>query len=239
MSKRATQRSQPLYRSTRRKKIAAMYLSLVRWAFQRFYHEFAWTYDVVAWMVSRGLWRRWTYAALPYVEGRVLELGCGTGYVQHALAAHRGAENVVGLDASPHMLNLTRRRVRRAGFAVTLLRAVSQALPFASATFHSVLATFPSEYILHPDTLTEIRRVLVTTGRLVIVDGAQFTDDGIYERVVDLAYRLTLQAPVRNVPATDPRLAALDRAGFAVEVHWETVGPSQVMILVGTKQHFM
>ncbi|NTV64514.1 MAG: hypothetical protein HGA65_13385, partial [Oscillochloris sp.] len=50
---------------------------LVRWAFERLYREFAWTYDMVAVAVSGGLWRRWGLAALPYVRGRVLELGFG------------------------------------------------------------------------------------------------------------------------------------------------------------------
>ncbi|NJP04278.1 MAG: hypothetical protein HC837_00930 [Chloroflexaceae bacterium] len=43
-----------------------LYIAFIRWAFDRFYRECAWTYDTVAWLVSWGYWQRWTHAALPY-----------------------------------------------------------------------------------------------------------------------------------------------------------------------------
>lgn len=207
---------------------------LVGWAFARFYREFAWTYDAVAWLVSRGLWRRWTLAALPYLDGRILELGCGTGHIQAALAA-QSSVRVIGLDASPQMLALTQRRVRRARRSVRLLRAVGQALPFASGRFDTVLATFPTEYILHPATAAEIARVLAPAGRLVIVDAPQFTRNGLYERAVDLAYRLTLQASVRGRSDYALHLRALEQAGFSFAPHWEAVGTSRVLVLTGRR----
>ncbi len=210
----------------------SFYLRFVRWAFARFYREFAWTYDTVAWLVSRGLWRRWTLAALPYLEGQVLELGCGTGYVQEALAQQHSTK-AVGLDASPQMLALTRQRLHRGGHVARLVRGVAQALPFASARFDTVLATFPTEYILHPATAAEIARVLQPEGCLVIADAAQFTTTGLYERSIDVAYRATLQASVQHAPTYDLRLHTLEAAGFVFVRHWETVGPSRVLVMVG------
>ncbi len=212
-------------------------LRFVRWAFARFYREFAWSYDGVAWLVSRGLWQRWTLAALPYLDGRVLELGCGTGFVQHALASTYAGQ-VVGIDASPQMLALTQRRLWRTRLHSQLLRTIAQALPFRSGQFDSVLATFPSEYILDSATLCEVQRVLTSTGRLVIVDGAQFMVDDVYVRVVDLAYRLTWQRPVRNIPddTASAYCSWLKKAGFpTAHVYCETVGPSQVLVVVGQK----
>lgn len=213
---------------------AQYYIRFIRWSFARFYREFAWTYDTVAWLVSRGLWRRWTLAALPYISGRVLELGCGTGYVQATLAQERSG-STVGLDASPQMLALTRRRANRYHLDLRLLRAMAQALPFAPASFDSVLATFPAEYILHPATAAEIQRVLAPNGRLVIIDAAQFSRSGLYERIVDLAYRLTLQSSVRREPAYTPYMQKLDGLGFRFETYWEQVGPSRVMVLIGKR----
>ena len=210
-------------------------LPFLRWAFTRFYREFAWTYDAVAALVSRGYWRRWTLAALPYIHGRVLELGCGTGNVQLALAQQNQPR--VAIDASPQMLNLTRVRLQSVGLVTPLVRGIAQALPLASSSCDSVLATFPTEYIIDPRTLAEVRRVLASGGRLLIVDAAYFTSDGPYERLIDLLYRATLQGSTRSIehtPPPDQRLVALEKAGFAVQLYWETIGHSRVMVMVGT-----
>jgi ubiquinone/menaquinone biosynthesis C-methylase UbiE len=210
----------------------SLYHRFIHWSFDRFYREFAWTYDTVAWLVSRGLWRRWTLASLPYLSGRTLELGCGTGFVQHALAQQRPGA-AIGVDASPFMLAHTRRRLRRAGLSATVVHGRAQALPFRAGSFDTALATFPSEYILHPDTLADIRRVLVAHGHLVIVDAAHFTSYGWYERLVDLAYRITFQASVQSPPAQVRYTKILEQAGFRLQTHSEQVGASNVTILVG------
>jgi SAM-dependent methyltransferase len=95
---------------------ATLYTRLLRWAFTRFYREFAWTYDLVAALVSRGLWRHWIEAVAPQLRGsRVLEIGCGTGYLQRAL--RRQGLDSYGLDASPQMLRLAQGKMERAGLS--------------------------------------------------------------------------------------------------------------------------
>lgn len=210
------------------------YKCAIRWAFNQLYREFAWSYDLVAWLVSRGLWRRWTMAALPYLHGRVLEVGFGPGHLQLALTGNPDL-SAAGIDPSPQMVALASRRLRRAGHSPRLLRGVAQALPFASASFDTLLATFPAEYILDPRAHAEFRRVLAPAGRLVIVDGARFSRAGLYERLVDLAYRLTLQAPVQRDEPPLQRLDQLQLAGLHLETHEVQVGPSSVLVLV---QHF-
>jgi SAM-dependent methyltransferase len=101
------------------------YIRIIRWVFDRFYHEFAWTYDAVAAAVSGGRWGAWGQAALPYLYGRVLELGCGTGALQSALA--RRMAGSVGVDASAQMLDITMHKLNRAGRPIRLARAVAQA----------------------------------------------------------------------------------------------------------------
>lgn len=204
------------------------YRALVRRAFHHFYRELAWTYDAVAWLVSAGLWRRWALAPLPLLRGRTLELGFGPGYLQLALAGRPAA----GLDASPQMARMAARRLRRAGQAPRLARGLAQQLPFAAGAFDTVVATFPAEYILDPRTHAEVRRVLAPGGRLVVVPFAQL-DPGLYTRLVDLAYALTLQAPVSREASPEPELRRLSLAGLALEPRWIPVGPSRVMALVG------
>ena len=81
-------------------------------AFHLLYHQFAWAYDAVSAAVSLGRWCDWGMAALPFLSGpRVLELGHGPG---HLLAAMAGGEwRVTGLDLSPQMGFLARRRLAR------------------------------------------------------------------------------------------------------------------------------
>ena len=214
-----------------------MYVWLVRWAFDRFYREFAWTYDAVAAAVSAGRWSAWGRAALPYLHGRVLELGCGTGALQRALA-QRAATAPVGLDASAQMLNITSRKLVRAGRPRRLVRALAQAQPFPHAAFDAIVATFPSDYIIDRATLAEARRVLRPGGQLVVVLAAAFDRDGTYARLIDLAYRLTLQRSARGMPDDPPRSLAGERlaqAGFAVVEGWERIAGDRVHIVIGNR----
>lgn len=208
---------------------ARLWRRLMQWAFARLYHECAWSYDLVAALVSRGLWSRWVVTALPYLHGaRVLELGSGTGYLQRALAQARVWS--VGLDESWPMLRLARRKVAHAGLAAWLLRGDARWLPFRDAVFSDVVATFPAPYILDPRTIADIRRVLQPGGRLVLVDGARLLRRDVSSAAIAAAYRATGQTY-----ADDPRPALLQQAGFALEEHWERVGPSVVQILRATK----
>lgn len=207
------------------------YRHVVRRMFHHFYREFAWTYDGVAWAVSGGLWRGWVLAALPLLHGRTLELGFGPGYLQLALAGRPG---VAGLDASRQMAALAARRLRSAGHRPRLVRGVAQRLPFPAATFQTVVATFPAEYILDPATHAEIRRVLAPGGRIVVVPFAEL-DPGPLARLVDLAYAVTLQRPLRRAQDAPP--PALSLGELALTPRWVSVGSSRVAIFVGEAYH--
>jgi len=193
------------------------YQRLIRWLFHRLYHELAWSYDLIAWLVSAGHWQRWVEAAVPSLHGRVLELGCGPGYLQRALAER---PDVVGIDSSPAMLRRAARFTRR------LVQADARQLPFADASFDTVCATFPAEYILDPATHAEIRRVLAPNGQLVIVDGGRI--EGGYGRLIDAVYRLIWLG--RNARDLPPEFKI---GVFHLRVQRVFVGDSSVLVMVG------
>lgn len=204
--------------------VHTIYQRFILWAFDRLYHEFAWSYDIVAAAVSRGYWPRWIGAAIPYLgSGPILELGCGTGYLQDALA--RTAIPHAGLDASPQMLRRAARRLARARLPRHLMQGRAQALPFADETFSDVVATFPAPYIVQRGTLAEVWRVLRPDGQLLIVDGGQL-DRGMYHAAVELAYRTSLQAD-----EMDRYTPVLEAAGLAVRTHRVRVEGSSVGII--------
>jgi SAM-dependent methyltransferase len=79
------------------------------------------------------------------------------------------------IERSPQMLAATRARLERHGLldAVALQPGLAQELPYADASFDSVVSTFPTDYIFDTATLSQIGRVLIRDGRLIVVLGAR------------------------------------------------------------------
>jgi ubiquinone/menaquinone biosynthesis C-methylase UbiE len=212
--------------------------SLLRpwWAFLRLffrllYNEFAWTYDWVACIVSLGQWTAWGRTALAYVEGRqVLELAHGPGHLLAAMA-ERGLQPV-GLDLSPTMGRMAKRRLQNLGLTVPQVRARAQALPFRDESFDSTVATFPTEFILAGATLRETARVLRPRGRLVVVAWARLSSMDPVSRFIGWLYRITGQG--EPLPGTGQVAAA--EAGLTTRSAWEQVGHSEVMLVIAQKQ---
>lgn len=214
--------------------------SLIRLGFRLLYYELAWTYDLVSWLVSRGEWRAWQQAALPFVAGRdVLEIGHGPGHMLLALQRARFA--VVGLDLSPFMGRQAQRRTQR---TIPLVRGQVQDLPFATAVFDTVLATFPTEYVVDPATLTAVSRVLRADGRFVIVPEGHLTGRGPLNRLIAWLFTITGQRPAAAGPQPDEWAetavwqmdgARFQAAGFQVEVRQITLPRSRVTVIVASK----
>jgi ubiquinone/menaquinone biosynthesis C-methylase UbiE len=172
---------------------------LIAFGFRLLYNELAWLYDAVSWVVSRGLWRRWQQTALAYVPpgARVLEVGFGPGHllVDLAGAGHRP----VGLDISPAMLRLARRRLRGQQPGVALCRGKAQDLPFAGEAFDAVILTFPTPFVYDPLWLANLWRVLRAPqedrpgGRLVLVHVATFAGNGPLDRFLEWLFQITGQ----------------------------------------------
>jgi ubiquinone/menaquinone biosynthesis C-methylase UbiE len=165
--------------------------SFVRFAFRHFYNEFAWSYDLVSRIVSRGQWRDWQRASLPELRGSlVLEVAFGTGDLLLDMS-ERGCQ-CVGIDLSPYMVALTAQKFRRRGRTAPICRGRVQKLPFADACFDSLVATFPDYFILDPAAQEEMARVLVPGGRLVVVEGGYIRRDDLWSRFLNWAFRITV-----------------------------------------------
>jgi SAM-dependent methyltransferase len=98
---------------------------------------------------------------------RVLDLACGTGNA--ALAAARRGTSATGLDASPRLIEVARRRATAEGADASFLLGDMQALPFEDGTFDVALSIFGLIFAEDPQrAFAELLRVLRPAGRALL-----------------------------------------------------------------------
>ena len=204
---------------------------LIKLGFYLLYHQLAWTYELVAWLVSFGQWSTWRRLALQFMQpGPTLELAYGTGvfFVNMLAAGYRP----LGLDLSPYMARQASSRLRRHNLDIRLSLAQAQAIPFPSNHFVNIVATFPTDYMLQGDTLAEIHRVLHNAGRLIIVAEGQLRGPWPIRPLINWLYRITNQ---RSLPPEQP-LKLLMAHNF--DARWELVEHqgAQARLLVAAKR---
>jgi 2-polyprenyl-3-methyl-5-hydroxy-6-metoxy-1,4-benzoquinol methylase len=106
--------------------------------------------------------QRYKYA-LKRVQGRILDVGCGTGYGSKIL--HGGNNNVHGIDVSQSAVNYAKSNYPGPDYVC----CSAERLPFEDGYFDAVTAFEVIEHVSNPyDTLSEIHRVLKNGGSLFI-----------------------------------------------------------------------
>lgn len=216
-----------------------LWVSAVKFGFRLLYNEFAWSYDVVSWTVSLGHWRKWQLAALDYVQGqRVLEIAHGPGHM--LLELHKRGFQVVGLDLSAAMGRQAQARLERQALhtAVPLVQSRVQTLPFAAASFDTVLSQFPTAFIGEPETLQAIHQVLTPHGRLVVLPEGHLTGNGAVYRVIDWLFTITGQKAEDET--TQQQIwqsfrEGMAQHGFHAEIESISLEGSAATVIIATK----
>lgn len=119
-------------------------------------------------------WRRKMVSAMIVQENEwVVDVACGTGDVIKEIHRQKGVRvNVAGIDFSPGMLGLAKRKLRwnRDGVA-GLMAGNALALPFKEAVFHAVTIAFGIRNIQDKErALKAFHRVLVPGGMVLILE---------------------------------------------------------------------
>ena len=138
-------------------------------AVTRTYRRWAPVYDRTFGIVTR-MGRQRAVAEVNRGQGRVLEVGAGTGLSLPGYAPHL---EVTGIDYSDDMLAIARERVAREGLTqVRELRQMgARRLDFPDAHFDWVVAMYLVSVVPDPETvIAEISRVCKPGGQVIIVN---------------------------------------------------------------------
>ncbi|WP_395728937.1 class I SAM-dependent methyltransferase [Nakamurella sp.] len=172
-----------------------------------------------------GLQRRLAREALDGLEfrsdERVLDVGCGDGYITRIIASRLPAGSVVGVDASPRMIEVARSRPDPPGAETQFLVADARDLPFRGE-FDTVVSFNALHWVTDQGAaLTAIARSLRRVGRVVV-------------QQVCAGPRRSLEQTAMLVCA-QPRWAA-EFTGFAVPfVHLDPAGYPRLAAQAGLR----
>jgi demethylmenaquinone methyltransferase/2-methoxy-6-polyprenyl-1,4-benzoquinol methylase len=135
-------------------------------------------YDLMNVVMTAGFWWIWQQgfrrlAGIP-AGSQVLDIGCGTAELSLLLADLVGPQGrVVGVDLSPGMLEVGRRKVARSSLAprIELLPGDALALPFEDQRFDAAASAFVMRNVSDLDrALREAARVVRPGGRVAIME---------------------------------------------------------------------
>lgn len=146
---------------------------------------------------------------------RVLDLATGTGIT--AIAARERGAQVTGVDLTPEMLAVARRKAGDAGFNdIEFREGDAEALPFEDATFDVVISTCGHMFAPdQPKVAAEMARVTRSGGRVVFLAWTPEGGLGGWFRITN-----------KHVPPP---------AGLASPFHWGD--PEKVRQLLGSAFH--
>jgi len=125
----------------------------------------------------------------------VLEIGFGTGHCFQQIALTVGnTGKAYGIDVSRGMLQVTRKRLQKAGLMdrVELYHGDASKLPYINETFDVVFMSFTLELFDTPEIpqlLNEVRRVIKAGGRLGVVSLSRSKGNSIPLRIYEWVHR--------------------------------------------------
>ena len=127
-------------------------------------------------------------------------LDVATGHGNAALAAARRGGRVTGIDITPGLLDIARRRAREEGLEIVFEEADAEALPFPDDSFDKVLSVFGAMFAPDQERAAgELLRV-GRPGATIVVTA--WTPDGLNGRMLEVLARHLPAPPEGFRPAT-------------------------------------
>ncbi|MBW3627959.1 MAG: class I SAM-dependent methyltransferase [Gemmatimonadetes bacterium] len=139
---------------------------------------------------------------------RLLDVGCGTGYLLGQALEREPDITPVGLDLSREMLAVARDRL---GSRARLVDGTAERLPFSDSAFDTVVTNSALHYVRDPErAIRELARVLRPGGTLVVAD---WSADRLAVRLIVLLLRI-LRRPMGTIYRARDLAALLEANGF-------------------------
>ena len=140
----------------------------------------------------------------------VLDVGCGTGTLALMIADEmNGRGSIFGVELSPRMVEVARKKVSKNGRQVEYKVASSLALPFDDETFDVAVTSLIYHQLMSfqekVKTLSEIRRVLKPEGRYIAAEFTKFTAGNLF---------VVHDSLLRGIGLLSPRL--IEESGFHI-----------------------
>ena len=111
-------------------------------------------------------------------EGRILEIGVGSGLNLPLYGS--AARAVIGIEPSPELLRMARRRAAGISVPVEFLETSAEAIPLDAGSVDAVVTTWTLCTIPDaPRALAEVRRVLKPGGALLFVEHGRAPEPGV------------------------------------------------------------
>ncbi len=213
-------------------------------------------YDRMNRVMTAGLDQSWRARAAERARlepgMRALDLCCGTGDLSLMLAERVGPEGeVIGADFSQPMLDLAFEKAKREGVRQVRFKwADALQLPFEDESFDALTIAFGARNLADLDQgLSEMRRVLVPGGRLVILEITQPRRQPLagffalwFDRLVPMLGKVAgdssaytyLPESVRSFPDAEALAGRLDSAGFR-HIRWTLMAGGIIALHSGVR----
>ena len=152
---------------------------------------------------------------IPLACGKVFELGCGAGANQSLYDPLR-VSSFTSIEPSAKLREFAKAAAAEKGWAAEILPGFGEQLPFADASFDTVVSTFTLCSVSdHAKALSELRRILKPGGQLLYAEHGQAPDADVartQRRIEPVWKRL-----FGNCHLTRPVTSAIASAGFAAQ----------------------
>lgn len=166
-------------------------------------------YDLLVNLISLGQVSRLRglTVALAQVEpgDSVLDVGCGPGSVTIPAKIRTGVNGqAAGIDPSPEMIAVARRKAAKKGLDIDFRVGVIEALPFPEASFDVVTSSLMFHHLpgkLQVRGLSETYRVLKPGGRILIADFMPSKTTFLGRMILALSMHRGTKFGMENLPA--------------------------------------